>query len=188
MACCNYRLTTIIILMIEVLVIISLIGVYGWITNSSKPNLRICRHFNGSIPTEGSLKNVELDDDLNIVDPNKLDCPKVRALIAVYTLLLVFMIISNILGWLICCLAPRFCFMLFFLVFNISSLMTSILLLVHFSDSSAESVKKGGNIGIGVVTTLMNITLCLNGYILLSWYSNHENFRSDEQVLTPHKE
>lgn len=167
----NYRLTTTVILVVEIAVIILVIGIFGKTVSDTKNYVDACRNY-GQHPVNDTFNGqVEIDDSVTIIKSGRevLDCSKIRGLIALYTLLIGFMIIGNIIGWLICLFHPRFYLKLSFVVVAIASLMISILLMVHFTDGLMDSGDKSSNIGIGVITMVMNLVLSVISSLLLCY-------------------
>lgn len=148
MASCGIRSVLIAFLILDILVIVSTVGVWGWKLNSYKQNLDDC----------GSRTS--------------LKCRQLGGLIALYTLMIIIMSVVNLIGWLLVCCCDNCCCVLAFLILTLIALVSSIILIAIYHSYGNPYGKHdqghlNANIIIGSITMAMNLSLLILGSILI---------------------
>lgn len=98
-------------------------------------------------------------------------------MIAIYAILFVIMAAANIIGWMVVCCCDNICCVITFLILNVFALIVSICILALYHDYGGQDHdfqrdRKAGhhadaNLGVGVITLVMNISLVIMSAIPL---------------------
>ena len=148
MANCGIRTVLIIFLILDLLVIIATIGVWGWKVKSFKPKMDECK----------SRTNAK--------------CTQVGGMVAVYVVMIIVMSVVNLIGWLMVCCCDNCCCLLTFLILTLMALISSIVLIAIYHNygnpyGKHDQGHKNANIIIGSIAMAMNLSLLMIGSILI---------------------
>ena len=171
MAQVNFKMISMVVLVIGIAIILATIGVFGWVVGGKpsdrmamKGALKLCREHAG----RGTRPNVPIR-----FTEGQVDCKRLRGLIAVYVLLIVTLVMANEIGWMIVTRRwNSFRLKICFIVFSfIAACLSICLLALYTSKETYEPIQPNANLGIGIVTLLFNLAMIAHGALFILWHS-----------------
>lgn len=133
------------LLIIDLALIATLIGIFGWKIHASKPYFDCC-------------KAKEEKQECKSINFDKFYCPKLKGYISLYALIITFAIGRNITGWFMLAEGP-YCNCIGLLVISIIVLILGICLLSIYPKFLDKKGHSDADVAVGTLTTVFNLLM-----------------------------